>query len=151
MDSNTLLAGMKNVHLPNGVSIFPIASGWYILVILSLIIICTLLWWKLIKNKYKKQKLQAYAILAKIEKDQTEEMLSQVSILIKRVAIMKFPKEKVHTLFGEKWLEFLDKTGKTQDFTTGAGRYLLNIYQVSKVPNPDKFFTCVKQWLGSVL
>ncbi|HLX53668.1 MAG TPA: DUF4381 domain-containing protein, partial [Aquella sp.] len=129
MDANTLLSQLKNVHLPNGVSIFPIASGWYMLIILILSSTGILLWWKIVKNKYKKQKLQAYKLLAEIEKKQSDEMLSEVSIVIKRVAIMKFPKESVHTLFGERWLEFLDRTGKTTDFTKGAGRYLLNVYQ----------------------
>lgn len=151
MDANTILNQLKNVHLPNGTSIFPIAVGWYLLIILVLLFAAGLLWWKFIKNKYKKQKLQAYAILAEIEKNKSEEMLSEVSILIKRVAIFKFPRESVHTLFGERWLEFLDKTGKTTDFTNGDGRYLLNIYQTGQIKNPDKFFACVRQWLGSVL
>jgi len=151
MDANTLLSQLKNVHLPNGISIFPIASGWYMLITLLALLIGGSLWWKIVKNKYKKQKLQAYAILAEIKKNHSDEMLSEVSILIKRVAILKFPKEAVHTLFGERWLEFLDRTGKTTDFTKGEGRYLLNIYQTGKIENPDEFFACVRRWLGSVL
>jgi hypothetical protein len=57
----------------------------------------------------------------------------------------------VHTLFGERWLEFLDKTGKTTNFTQSDGRYLLNIYQNSKIENSDNFFAIVKQWLETVL
>ncbi|MCC2644287.1 MAG: hypothetical protein K0R94_65 [Burkholderiales bacterium] len=151
MDASTLLSQMKNVHQPAGISIFPIAIGWYILLILILVIICGLLWWRFIKNKYKKRKTQIYTLLSEIEKSGSNEMLSDVSILIKRVAIMKFPGVAVHTLFGEKWLEFLDRTGKTNNFTIGDGRYLLDIYQNRKIENPDGFFACVRQWLGTVL
>ncbi len=151
MDASTVLSQLKNVHLPKEVSIFPITGGWYLLIILLLLLVGGGLWWKFIKNKYKKQKLQAYALLAEIEKKQSDEMLSDVSILIKRVAILKFPKESVHTLFGERWLEFLDRTSKTTDFTKGEGRYLLNIYQTGRIENPDKFFACVRHWLGAVL
>ena len=151
MDTNNDLSQLKDVHLPHAISIFPLTAGWYMLIGLIVVLIALGLWWKFVKNRYKKQRLHAYAILAEIKKNQSKEMLSEVSVLIKRVAIFKFPKEPVHTLFGEKWLEFLDKTGKTNNFTQGDGRYLLNIYQGSKVENRDKFFAVIKQWLEKVL
>jgi hypothetical protein len=149
MDSSTSLDQLKNVHLPDAVSIFPLANGWYILIGLILIIMAALIGLKFLKRKnYKKQ---VYAILADIEKNLPEETISEVSILIKRVAIMKFPEEPVHTMFGTKWLEFLDKTGKTTNFTHGDGHHLQNIYQNIKLENPEKFFAVIKQWLGTVL
>jgi hypothetical protein len=114
--SSSALGQLKDVHLPQEISIFPLAGIWYILMGIVVVITALGLWWILVKNRYKKQKLQAYALLAEIEKKQSGEMLSEISILIKRVAILKYPKEKVHTLFGEKWLEFLDKTGKYNKF-----------------------------------
>lgn len=149
--SSSALGQLKDVHLPQEISIFPLAGIWYILMGIVVVITALGLWWILVKNRYKKQKLQAYALLAEIEKKQSGEMLSEISILIKRVAILKYPKEKVHTLFGEKWLEFLDKTGKTTNFSRGDGRLLLNVYQNSKIENPDKLFIVIKQWLGKVL
>lgn len=151
MDTSPDLSQLKDVHLPQAISIFPLAGGWYILTSLIIAAIVFGLWWKFVKNKYKKQKLEAYSLLAEIERNQSKEMLCEVSILIKRVAILKFPEEQVHTLFGEEWLKFLDKTGKTTNFTHGEGRCLLNIYQSSKIENPVEFFLVVKQWLGEVL
>ncbi|MCC2624555.1 MAG: hypothetical protein K0R14_428 [Burkholderiales bacterium] len=151
MDTNALLSQLKNIHQPNGVSIFPLAPGWYILTVLIICIVGGLLWWIFIKNKQKRYKLQIYSLLTDIQSSNSAEMLSDASILIKRVAIMKFPQEAVHTLFGDQWLEFLDKTGKTNEFTNGVGRQILNIYKTGHIENPDEFFACVRKWLGAVL
>jgi hypothetical protein len=151
MDTNTLLSQLKNIHQPNGVSLFPIAPGWYILAVLIIAIIGSLLWWILVRHKYKRQKLQIYSLLTDIQNNNSAEMLSEVSILLKRVAIMKFRQVAVHTMFGNAWLQFLDRTGKTNDFTVGAGRHLLDIYKTGQIENPDEFFACVRKWLRTVL
>ncbi len=151
MDTNTLLSQLKNIHQPNGVSLFPIAPGWYILAVLIIAITAGLLWWILVRHKYKRQKLQIYTLLTDIQNNNSAEMLSEVSILIKRVAIIKFPTEPVHTMFGDSWLQFLDRTGKTHQFTSGVGRQILNIYRTGDIENPDEFFACVRKWLGAVL
>lgn len=150
MDNSATLNQLKNVHLPDSISIFPLAIGWYIIITIVIILIifaCI----KLKQKKYNNQVKQIYALLAKIEADKTNRQLSEVSILIKRVAIMKFPKLNVHTMFGEKWLNFLDEVGKTNNFTNGDGRYLLDIYQNKPIENPEQFFVVVRQWLKAVL
>ena len=44
--------------------------------------------------------------------------------LLKRTALSAFPREDVASLAGVEWLEFLDRTGSTKDFSRGAGRVL---------------------------
>ena len=90
-------------------------------------------------------------MLGAIESANSSEALTETSILIKRVAIMKFPKQKPQMLFGEQLLLFLDETGKTTEFTTGDGRNLLMIYQKQSIQNPEKFFALIRKWLEAVL
>ncbi len=151
MDTNHSLNELKSIHLPNPISIFPLAIGWYILAIIFLIIIIGGIWW--ISKRIKKQKLikNIYRMLSNIEQQNNSTTISEVSILLKRIAIMKFPEQQVHKLFDENWLIFLDTTGKTKNFTQGEGKALLNIYRNQPIENPDKFFSVIRDWLGVVL
>lgn len=153
MDTNTNLNELKNIHLPDPVSIFPLAIGWYILIILTLIIAGVYFWWKFKYIKRQKYIRNIYHMLAILYKGNANnnETIAEVSILIKRVAMMKFPEQQPHKLFGEQWLIFLDTTGKTNNFTNGAGRNLLNIYNNQSIDNPEEFFNVIKQWLGVIL
>jgi hypothetical protein len=151
MDTNNALNELKDIHLPEQISIFPLAVGWYILIALILVITIVVLWQNSKKRKYKTQIRNIYQILDTIERKDDDEVVSEVSILLKRVAIMQFPDQNPHTLFGEKWLMFLDKTGKTTEFTNGTGKCLSNIYQKQQLDNPKQFFILIKKWLGTVL
>lgn len=152
MNENSL-SSLKPLHLPNAVSIFPLAIGWYLLLALIIIgIIITISYFVLRQKKLKKQ---VYQLLAEIQNhatpDNHNQVIAQVSILLKRVARLKFPKHKPENLFGEDWLIFLDKTGATKDFTKGSGRVLLNIYKNNSMINTNELFALTRKWLGRVL
>ena len=53
--------------------------------------------------------------------------LSSLPALVKRTALAAYPRERVASLSGEAWLEFLDRTGGTREFTDGAGRLLIDL------------------------
>jgi hypothetical protein len=44
-----------------------------------------------------------------------------LATLVKRVALSVYPRERVASLAGERWLIFLDETGVTHAFTRGPG------------------------------
>ncbi len=151
MDTNNALEQLKNIHLPPEVSLFPLAIGWYSLIIVIMIVCGLSIWWKLKYNKRQRYLQSIYKLLADIETSNQDDTITQTSTLVKRVAVTQFPDQHPHTLFGEKWLIFLDKTGKTTQFTQGPGRDLLNIYQKQKISDPEKFFAVIRLWLGTVL
>lgn len=148
---NDPLQQLKDIHLPNGVSIFPLAPVWYVFMLIVLILAVVAIIWKLHKKRKQRQIASIYKMLDIIENQNSDDMLSQTSILIKRVAVMKFESQKPHTLFGQEWLMFLDTTGKTTEFTKGAGRDLLNIYKVEQIEDKEKFFAVIRKWIGAVL
>lgn len=169
----SMLDQLKDIHLPNSVSTFPLAIGWYILAISVTIIGSGLVYWHLKRKQQQQVIRQIYLMLDEIQNSikqhkpevielssfkeensqQTtnSEVLAKVSILIKRVAILKFPEQKPHTLFGQRWLEFLDAAGKTANFTAGEGKHLLNAYALKPLENPDAFFKVIRDWLRTVL
>ncbi|AUR52506.1 DUF4381 domain-containing protein [Aquella oligotrophica] len=156
MDTNTNpLAELKDVHLPAPVSIFPLATGWYIVIVLIFILVAVLIWWQLRRHKKKQQQQEIFSLLKQIKANAVttsdEKTIEECSILLKRVAVAKFPEQKPQLLFGKNWLQFLDKTGKTSEFTTGCGHYLGEIYQKQQLEDKEAFFTLIEKWLRSVI
>jgi hypothetical protein len=55
-------------------------------------------------------------------------VVSELSILLRRVAVSRFPREEAAALNGEKWLAFLDNSiGESALFPSDAGRLLITI------------------------
>ena len=129
------------------------AIGWYFLGILILSILIITIWWYISLRHKPIEEINH--ILTNLESrsahENSEEILAEISILLKRIAIMRFPQQNPHALFGEKWLAFLDSTGKTTSFTSGHGRALLDSYQKKPLQNRDELFSLIKQWIRIVL
>jgi hypothetical protein len=116
---------LENLHdlvMPVPVPWWPPAPGWFIV---SAVLVMVLGWW-LIRaiqqwqsNSYRRE---ALVLLGKIDGSGAE-----LPILIKRVALSAYPRERVASLTGEQWLAFLDQTGHTNVFTMGAGRWLARL------------------------
>lgn len=155
---NNSLADLKDIHLPAPVSIFPLAPGWYIVLAVLLVIIILFILWQMRRASKQYKLKQVLALLAQIEAkaessdvEQREEVLPEISILLKRVAREKFSELHPQNLFGEKWLQFLDRSGKTTEFTSGAGRILLDVYKRQSLENPQELFGVIKNWLRTVI
>jgi hypothetical protein len=116
---------LDNLHdlvMPDPVSWWPPAPGWVVVsaalvMVLSGWIIRAIRHWQL--NSYRRE---ALTLLGKIGGSGTE-----LATLIKRVALSAYPRDRVASLTGEQWLAFLDRTGHTDAFTTGAGRWLARL------------------------
>ena len=148
---NDPLQQLKDIHLPRGVSMFPLAPIWYVFMVLLIIAAIIFIIWVIHKKRKQLQIASIYKMLDAIEAQNSDDILSQTSILIKRVSIMKYAPQKPHTLFGEEWLMFLDTTGKTTDFTKGHGRSLLDIYRPQQITDKTQFFSVIRKWIGEVL
>jgi len=146
-----LPAGNKIYTTPN---IWPLAAGWWVLIILLMVI----LGFASYKGyRYRQMKQQQNAILSALEtinktlqRDKSSAAITQINQLLRRLALMHFPRQQVANLTGKQWLAFLDKTGKTTAFSKGAGRILADGPYVAHLPNSidhQGLVAAVKQWL----
>ncbi|WP_440616130.1 DUF4381 domain-containing protein [Cysteiniphilum sp. 6C5] len=152
-----VLAGLKDIHLPPAVSIWPLAMGWYIVAVIVLFVIVLMIWLLVKKIKGYRHKQAIIRMFDKtIQTAQTENpqaLISEVSIFLKQVAMQKLKVDNVHLHFGENWLKFLDQQLKTDDFSQGDGRLLLDSY-TSKEVGADEHQALIalsKKWLRKVL
>ena len=116
---------LENLHdlvMPVPVPWWPPALGW---VIVSAALFTVLSWWLIRAIRHWQSNSYRREALVLLEK--SDGSGAELPTLIKRVALSAYPRERVASLTGEEWLAFLDHTGHTDAFTTGAGRWLARL------------------------
>lgn len=104
------LNNLHDIFIPAPPSLWPPGTGGLILLgimLLSLIFAGFYYYARWKKNSYRR------AGLLLLNDAVT---LHDVSILLKRVALAGFPREEVASLYGRKWISFLNKTCSRADF-----------------------------------
>ncbi len=154
MDTSSLNQ-LKDVHLPPPPSIFPLAPGWSGVMIITLLVLGTLLFfiWRILQHKQQLNEINQlldHIELNHYSKDNSD-TLAELSVVLKRVAILRLSQYKPHALFGREWLIFLDQHGKTTQFSNGIGQILENVYQKNHLADPKALFAIVRQWIRTVL
>ena len=119
---------LKDIHLPPGPEQWPPAPGWWFLFIAGLFFLGWLAYrlfraWR--RHRLQKEILKSLEALQQEKGDQhLSEFLAEVSILLRRVAMMNFPPRQVAALTGKAWLSFLDLHGGGGQYTNGVGSVL---------------------------
>ena len=149
------LVNLKDIHLPPPVSFWPPAPGLWILAVL---LITSLFFggvWFFRRYKKRKPKTEALRILKDLQilhQNSQDEVASlrNLSNLLRRTALTFYDNDEVASLQGSSWLEFLDKTGKTKEFSQGAGKVLgYEVFQQKVNPDMNALFPLVKKWISS--
>ena len=103
---------LRDIVEPGPVSWWPPAAFWWCLIALAAIwmlygITSAIDRW--FKNAYRRQALRELAALK-------HPQVATVSQILKRVAMVSFSRDRVASLSGEGWLQFLDQTCERVDF-----------------------------------
>jgi hypothetical protein len=124
------LAQLRDIHLPEPVTVFAFTPGWILLAIVAALVLGyavlrLLRWW--LKQAYRRQALRELDGLQQsfLADNDAASYLQQLTRLLKRVALSHFPRDRVASLSGEAWVAFLDRTGRTNDFSMGPGQVLI--------------------------
>ena len=143
------LAQLRDIHLPEPVSWWPPAPGWWGLALFVLALFglgAYLLFLSLQKKHHRKAALKELALLKKNSDPRIA--LEQIAALLRRVAIQSFGRKEVVGLTGRKWLELLDRTGGTDQFSCGAGEALgENLYRADCRITIDPIFQIAERWI----
>lgn len=128
-DDTAALAQLRDIHLPEPVSWWPPAVGWWLLAS-AIALTLGVIWLILALRARRRDQRRALALLAQMERQfqKTQDAIAfaaQVSRLLRRVAVMHFPAEHPAGLTGEAWLDFLDRTGGDGAFRNGPGASLV--------------------------
>jgi len=124
VNDQTSLDLLNDIVQPQAVGWWPPAPGWYVLMVLlgvASLVLAWRAWQKRKQNQYRRLALQE---LAAIRDKGDGEALGRIPVLLKRTALSAWPRSIVASMTGPDWHQFLDRTGGTNEFGTGAGQVL---------------------------
>lgn len=153
MDKVDQLAQLKDIHWPVPVGWRPLAPGWYVLMCLVALLVVGLSYFFYKKTRHAKPKRQAMALLHQYkqyyEKDHNAQLASvRISELLKRVALVYFPREQVASLHGEAWIGFLNRTAKGVDFLSVQSMLLDLPFKPAESVDLAPLFQVAERWIG---
>jgi len=148
---NDPLAQLKDIHLPPPVGWWPPAPGWWLAGFFLLAMVSGggyLLWKSFHRGRYRREALAALRQLRETHRKDERFLLEEVSRLLRQVAIAIYGRQEVAALTGVGWLQFLDRTGKTDQFSKGAGQALgTMLYQPAVSLDHDQLCRVAEDWL----
>ena len=103
------LPELRDIHLPSeGVSFFPPAKGWWIILAVTLGILLTYYLCKLIWRT--SAKIYAYRLLKDLKDKTNLDSAIKMSEILRRICIRKYP--QAVALSGKEWIDFINSKSK---------------------------------------
>ncbi|KOR30183.1 hypothetical protein TI04_06855 [Achromatium sp. WMS2] len=126
-----MLNELRDYHLPPPVSWWPLAPGWWIIIILSLLMITLGFTRWLHYRRYTAAARRAQSGLIALRKILHQQgdvrlVLRSTSQLLRRFALTRFDKSQVAGLVSTEWLKFLDDHGGNGNFQSDLGKLLID-------------------------
>lgn len=145
---------LADIHLPDSVSWWPLAPGWWaLLALLVLVLIIVCLWRRRLKqNHYRKLAQQELdSIYSNYQQTQNATaFLHEISVLLRRTALTAYPKTFNASIKGQAWLEWLDRVyfNPAMQFNSEVGQQLLTAsYQKNPQIDAQALHQLCRLWL----
>ncbi|WP_093065718.1 DUF4381 domain-containing protein [Thiothrix caldifontis] len=142
---------LRDIHLPEPVSWWPPAIGWWFMAGLMLFVIVWLFWrWQ--QQKRTEQRLET--ALLELERLQgqyganTKELLRELSVLLRRVAISEYGRQRVSGLTGAAWVKFLDEKAGKPLFSGKLAHLLTEVpYRPETQAETKAVLQAIREWI----
>lgn len=150
---------LRDIHLPDAISWWPPAIGWWLLPIVILTIIFTV--YQLIKFKKQIRSKTVYKKIAQLELQRIREnfndtedpvhLLRAISTLLRRIGLSYLPRETVASLTGEQWINQLNSLSQDTFFSNDLAKFLTSApYMPNADFNPDDLLNICEQWINQL-
>lgn len=150
---------LRDIHLPDPISWWPPAPGWWALLGSLFLLVLGLRIFLSIKRRRRVRvaainELQSIANAFELKRD-AHGLVKDLSILLRRICLSYFPRAEVAGLTGEKWLTFLDSCldwqNITDRFSQGTGRALITApYQAASEVDGKKLLSLCGIWIKAL-
>jgi len=146
------LSELRDIHLPDPVSWWPPAPGWWMVSAILLVVIALGVWsFRHVRRPtpYRTAQQELHGLRESFAANQQiEKLVVGLSVLLRRYAIACYGRKRVAGLTGDQWLSFLNETGRTSEFTAGAGRVLASVpYGSRETVKGYDLLRVVEEWL----
>ena len=119
LDLVGLLDLLEPVPEPPAVSMIPQTPGWIVVGVL----LALLIWWGL-RRYLHHRRANAYRRAALMELPETQDDPVRIAALLRRTALVAFPRASVAGLHGAGWLQFLEDSFSGSGFVDGPGQVI---------------------------
>jgi hypothetical protein len=144
------LKNLNDIILPEAVSWWPPAEGWYLL---SAVLVVVLAWiafrsirrWR--ENRYRRQ---ALVLLNQLKRAHIESAWREIPELLKRTALAAFPRDLVASSCGANWTQFLHRTAPRMALEPGAAALLERMAYATGDPDKaevEQLFISAEAWI----
>ncbi len=149
---------LRDIHLPDGVSWWPPAPGWWLLLMLVLVLsgLLYLLYKRLRQPLLNKSAREELAVITDRyrQHDDKQLLLQDLSSLLRRTGISYLGREQVAGITGDRWYQQLNQLGARQDFSASQIALLSEAtYQSSPELSEQDIDALVRQtrrWLSGL-
>lgn len=144
---------IKDIHLPDPVGVWPPAIGWWLLVLIGIVLfIAALKGWRSYQQKWRYRRSALRQLNTEFKQWQqqsnTDTTLYAMLALLKRTAITAYPQAAVGSLSGEQWLLFLDSHTTKPCFTPELQQTISqSLYQPQVEADIPKLYLACQQWI----
>jgi len=119
---------LRDIHLPPEIGFFPVALGWWILLLIVPILAGFSFWlYRRLTRKTAVKTAKKLLLALKTSDKATAEKLAELAILLRRVAISVSSRSECASLTGKAWLAYLDNSLKDKSFSEGVGQCLADV------------------------
>lgn len=153
---NSDIQQLKDIHLPHAISMWPTAPGWIILFATVLGLIIYLIYFLIKRNQRKSTVKFALTKLKKLKELSAENpdninIAAEISTLIRRTTLYYYRREEIAGLSGQDWLNFLNRSGGTNQFTESTGLLLIDApYRKTNTADLTALFALTQDWLVTI-
>lgn len=152
MADGEVLKQLHDIHLPKAIGWWPLAFGWYFLIIATLSLLSILFWISYRRRIRGRAKREALLLLEHYQQQYLQDQNSQIcskriSELLRRVALVYFPREQVAGLQGKEWIDFLNSSGKGVHFDEISSYLLALPYQPASKVDLSPLFQFARRWI----
>jgi hypothetical protein len=143
---------LRDVHAPPFPDFWPPAPGWWVaaaLLAVLLVVVSVRLYRRYRLRRQRRQVLSSLDTLAAgYSAEAAVGFVTEVSMLLRRVALRRFPRRQVAALFGAEWCRFLDETGGDGGFSHGPGQVLASGPYAARVEvDPTGLTSLARLWI----
>lgn len=148
------LAQLHDILLPDAIGWWPLAPGWWALLLFVLILMATAIFYRrrnTLRNHYRQQALVELFALDTLAADPAK-LLQAYSLLLRRTALTAQPVHFPVDIKGEAWLAWLDHQcpPSADSFLNGSGKALLSgPYEKTPAIHFNELRSLTENWIRS--
>lgn len=144
-----LLAQLKDIETPAQVGSWPLAWGWWVVIVLATLILISLIVWLVKQYQLRHAKRQAIKLLKQCEQMEPRAKVAAINDVLKRANLAYQHRDLVAELSGSKWANWLNQHKDKIQISP-------ELLQLSYKPQCNEedaqlYYLQTKQWLEKAL